>query len=77
LKSKAIDVDGKLVYIKASNLRRLFAIHLIKSKIDLRYIQEFLGYKSSKTTESYTHVSTKDFGAIKSPLDNLLAGGET
>ena len=26
---------------------------------------------SSKTTESYTHVSTKSIGKIKSPLDNL------
>ena len=77
MKPKAIDVDGKVVYTKASNLRRSFAIHLIKSKIDLRYIQEFLGHKSSKTTEIYIHVSTKDFGAIKSPLDSLLAGGET
>jgi len=28
------------------------------------------GHKSSKTTEIYTHVSTKDLGKIKSPLDN-------
>ncbi|GAH21051.1 unnamed protein product, partial [marine sediment metagenome] len=27
--------------------------------------------KSSKTTEIYTHVSTKDVGRIKSPLDSL------
>ena len=26
---------------------------------------------SSKTTEIYTHVSTKSIGKIKSPLDNL------
>jgi len=27
--------------------------------------------KSSKTTEIYTHVSTKSIGKIKSPLDTL------
>jgi integrase len=45
---------------------------------DLRYIQEILGHKSSKTTEIYTHASTKDIGRIKSPLDslNLKKGGE-
>jgi len=31
---------------------------------------------SSKTTEIYTHVSTKSLGKIRSPLDNLnLEGG--
>lgn len=28
-------------------------------------------HKSSKTTEIYTHVSTKSIGRIKSPLDAL------
>jgi len=27
------------------------------------------GYANSKTTEIYTHVSTKSLGKIKSPLD--------
>jgi site-specific recombinase XerD len=42
------------------------------------YIQELLGYAHSKTTEIYTHVSTKSIGKIKSPLDslNLNEGGE-
>ena len=76
MKPKPIDVDVKVVYIKAPNAKYSFALHLIKSKIDLRYIQEFLGYKGSKTTESYTNVSTKDFGAIESPFDSLLGGDE-
>jgi len=35
------------------------------------YIQELLGHKSSKTTETYTHVSTRNISRIRSPLDNL------
>ena len=42
-----------------------------ESGTDLRYIQELLGHKSSKTTEIYTHVSTKNIQQIKSPFDDL------
>jgi integrase/recombinase XerD len=52
-------------------LRHSYATHLLESGTDLRYIQEILGHKSSKTTEIYTHVSSKQIANIKTPFDEL------
>jgi integrase len=52
-------------------LRHSYGPYLPEAGTDLRYIQELLGHKSSKTTEIYTHVSTKSLQKIRSPFDDL------
>ncbi len=57
--------------VNSHMLRHSYATHLLESGVDLRYIQELLGHKNSKTTEIYTYVSTKKLGEIESPFDGL------
>jgi len=68
---RAIRRAGITKPVTFHTLRHSFATHLLEQGVDLRYIQELLGHASSKTTEIYTHVSTKKISAIRSPLDNL------
>lgn len=68
---KAVAQTGIQKHITVHTLRHSFATHLLENGTDLRYIQNLLGHVSSKTTEIYTHVTTKGFNQINSPLDKL------
>jgi integrase/recombinase XerD len=53
------------------SLRHSYATHLHENGLDIRFIQELLGHRSSRTTEIYTHVSRRNIAVIKSPIDDI------
>ena len=67
----AVDKVGIKKRVTVHTLRHSFATHLLEAGTDIRYIQSLLGHSSGKTTEIYTHITTKGFEQIKSPLDKL------
>ena len=69
--NRAVKKAGISKHVTPHMLRHSFATHLLEQGTDLRYIQELLGHKSSKTTEIYTHVSKKTISNIQNPIDEF------
>lgn len=67
----SLEKAGIKKHVTVHTLRHSFATHLLEAGTDLRYIQSLLGHENTKTTEIYTHITTRGFDQIKSPLDKL------
>ena len=68
---RAVAKAGISKPVKVHTLRHSFATHLLENGTNLRYIQDLLGHTSAKTTEIYTHVSSKKLSDVVSPLDTM------
>jgi site-specific recombinase XerD len=69
---KAAAKAGIIKAVSIHSLRHAFATHLLEQGTDIKFIQELLGHRSVRTTEIYTHVSRKEIGQIRSPIEWII-----
>ena len=63
VKKKALDV-GVSINVHPHMLRHAAATHFLQSSHDLRTVQEFLGHKSIKSTQIYTHLDFLELSKV-------------
>lgn len=68
---QALHASGIKKDVGVHSLRHSYATHLHESGLDIRYIQELLGHRSTRTTEIYTHVSRRNLVIIRSPIEDM------
>jgi len=68
---EALKASGIKKDVGVHSLRHSYATHLHESGLDIRYIQELLGHRSTRTTEIYTHVSRRNLVVIRSPIEDM------
>jgi site-specific recombinase XerD len=66
---KVLQEAGIKKHATVHTLRHSFATHLVEGRTDLYQVQRLLGHTTPKTTTVYLHLSRKDLGGVRSPID--------
>jgi site-specific recombinase XerD len=68
---KYAKIAGVKKNVHAHLFRHSFATHLLENGTDIKIIQDLLGHADVKTTNIYTHVTSKLISRVPSPLSFL------
>jgi integrase/recombinase XerD len=71
--ARACKAAGIERHVTPHMFRHSFATHLLKLKVNLRTIQDYLGHARISTTEIYTHVDMDDLREAETALTSVYA----
>jgi site-specific recombinase XerD len=71
---RALKLSGVNKRAHVHTLRHSYATHLLEDRTDSRTIQVYLGHRSLRTTQIYTHLTQEVHQAARDPINRLMEG---
>jgi site-specific recombinase XerD len=71
---RALRASGVTKRAHVHTLRHSYATHLLEDRTDSRTIQVYLGHRSLRTTQIYTHLTQQIHASARDPINRLMDG---